>query len=281
MIASRSFLFMCDHHINNPQSESWKVPSTYPTKNGETIYIHPTALRNFVDNYLPLVKFNFILLSGDSDTTVPHDVFNEARQILQHPLLIRWYSQNCTAEGKLFNLPIGLDFHTLERGPYFWGPKQTIESQVQDLQLIRNSGPKEKLIKCYSNFHFLVTTRYGQDRIQAIHKIDPKLVYYEPQRCTRNNSWNNMVKFKYVISPHGNGLDCHRTWEALFLGCIPILKTSTLDPMFKGLPVLIVQDWSEVTQELLNNFIPDYSEMRKLELSYWKTEFTITENVVS
>jgi hypothetical protein len=31
---------------------------------------------------------------------------------------------------------------------------------------------------------------------------------------------------KFVISPPGNGYDCHRTWESLFLGAVPIVKKS-------------------------------------------------------
>jgi hypothetical protein len=279
MIASRSFLFMCDHHIENPESESRRIPTTFPTKSGETIYIHPTALKNFIQNYLPSVKFPFVLLSGDSDTTVPQDVREDAQQILQHPLLIKWYSQNCVEpQEKLCQLPIGLDFHTLARGPYSWGPQQSLESQMQDIKNLKSFNAV-KVSKCYANFQFLMNTRYAGDRHLAIQQIPRNLVFYEPRQTTRINCWKNIIQYKYVISPHGNGLDCHRTWEALFLGCIPIVKTSPLDSMFQGLPILIVQNWTDVTQKLLDTFQPDYSEMQKLELSYWKTLFD--KNVVS
>ena len=35
-----------------------------------------------------------------------------------------------------------------------------------------------------------------------------------------------MVRHRSVISPMGNGLDCHRTWEALYLGVIPLVRGS-------------------------------------------------------
>jgi hypothetical protein len=89
-----------------------------------------------------------------------------------------------------------------------------------------------------------------------------------------------MIQYKYVISPHGNGLDCHRTWESLALGCIPIIKTSPLDRMFEGLPVLIVKNWSDITQELLNNFNPS-KYLDKLRLNYWKDLLDKYKNVVS
>jgi hypothetical protein len=279
MIASRSFLFMCDHHIENPESESRRIPTTFPTKSGETIYIHPTALKNFLINYLPSVKFPFILLSGDSDTTVPQDVREEARQILENPFLICWYSQNCVEpQEKLQQLPIGLDFHTLARGAYSWGPQQSLESQMQDIINLKNIKYM-RVSKCYANFQFLMNTRYAGDRHEAVQQIPKNLVFYQPRKTTRMECWRNMIQCKYTISPHGNGLDCHRTWEALVLGCIPILKTSPLDPMFAGLPVLIVKKWSDITQTLLDTFIPDYSQLHKLELSYWKTLFN--KNVVS
>ena len=41
-------------------------------------------------------------------------------------------------------------------------------------------------------------------------------------------------------------MDCHRTWEALVLGCVPIVKRNAVEGLFADLPVLIVDDWGEV-----------------------------------
>lgn len=268
-IGSRSFLFMCNHHIPNPTTSSWDIPQTFPVKAGESIYVHPEALHNFIVNYLPKLTMPFILVSGDSDATIPTDFQSESSQILEHPLLICWYSQNCVSPSeKLKQLPIGLDFHTLECGNYEWGPQQSMESQTDDILRLR-SILENRNSKCYANFQFLMTTRYASDRHDAIANIPSELVFYEPTKIPRIQSWTNMVQYKYVISPHGNGLDCHRTWEAIALGCIPIVKTSALDPMFKGLPVMIVKDWKDITQEMLDTFVPEYTEIAKIELSWW------------
>lgn len=48
------------------------------------------------------------------------------------------------------------------------------------------------------------------------------------------------MTFKYAVTPRGNGWDTHRVWEALFLGVIPILTHSPLDPTYEGLPILLV-----------------------------------------
>ena len=290
-VASRSLLAICDHKIENPESESQRIPLTYPSRKGETIYCHPTAIRNFISKYLPNIKFPFVLVSGDSDITVPEDIRNESQIILDHPLLICWYSQNCTEPSeKLKQLPIGLDFHTLGNIPrsklkfglqqkHSWGSHQSLSQQEEDL-INLSRIQLDRIPKCYGNFHFLMNTRYGKDRIEAYSQIPHSLMFYEPMKTQRINCWKNMIKYKYVISPHGNGLDCHRTWESLALGCIPIIKTSPLDRMFEGLPVLIVKNWSDITQELLNTFEPS-GNLDKLRLNYWNELLGKYKNVVS
>ena len=268
-IASYNFMYICDHRIENPKSESTEIPLTYPQSNGETVYIHTTAIPNFVNNYLPNIKYKFVLVSGDTDMGIPYDYENETKKILDNPLLLKWYAQNCTLiTDKLKQLPIGLDLHTLRYNTMWWGPSQSVEDQIKDINYLQNLNI-EKKNKCYSNFHFLMDTKYGYDRRDAKNQVPDVLVYYEPKKIPRIESWNNMIQFKYVISPLGNGLDCHRTWEAIILGCIPIVKKSGLDPMYEGLPVLIVNEWSDITQELLDDFKPNYTNIKKIYLQYW------------
>ena len=78
---------------------------------------------------------------------------------------------------------------------------------------------------------------------------------------------------RFVVSPHGCGLDCYRTYEALYLGSYPVV----LDEMYSDLPVLIVKSWSDVTENLLND---TYHRFRganfnydKLFTKYWFLKF--------
>jgi hypothetical protein len=55
------------------------------------------------------------------------------------------------------------------------------------------------------------------------------------------------------------------------------VKTSVLDRLYEDLPVLIVEEWSDVTKELLVNTIKEFKEKHqanefnydKLSLKYW------------
>jgi hypothetical protein len=82
------------------------------------------------------------------------------------------------------------------------------------------------------------------------------------------------------VSPHGNGLDCHRTWEALALGCIPIVKSSGIDPLFDELPVWIVNQWSDVTADAMRTKIEEFRNINfnydKLTVGYWKSKIVST-----
>ena len=57
----------------------------------------------------------------------------------------------------------------------------------------------------------------------------------------------------YVISPRGCGEATHRFFEAIYLDCIPVVKrTNTVfDRLYALYPCLVVDDWNQVTEELL------------------------------
>jgi hypothetical protein len=176
---------------------------------------------------------------------------------------------------KIIKLPIGLDYHSVQNISNYLSP---IEHENMIIDIINNSKPfDQRIIKGYSNFHFFTTTRYGNDRLDAINNIAKNLVYYEDTRKERKETYENQSKYAFVISPYGNGYDCHRTWEALILGCIPIVKKSNLDEIYTDLPVLIVNNWSDVTYELMEKTIKDYKNKifnyDKLTLKYWTDQF--------
>jgi hypothetical protein len=243
-------------------------------KDGDTLYICNSAIPFFKAMVFPRIAVRFRLVSGDSDNTSPFDLFANHESFLsfiEDPRIIVWYSQNSvyTAHPKFHQLPIGLDYHTITSDPL------TQESQLDEIKS-RAKPFSQRECKAHANFHFNMTTRFAKDRIDAFETIPKDLVYYEPEKCDRERTWETQSKYAFVISPHGNGLDCHRTWEALCLGCIPIVKTSGLDPMYAGLPVLIVSDWSVVTKELLETTMQEYASREfnyeKLLLSYWMSK---------
>ena len=68
-----------------------------------------------------------------------------------------------------------------------------------------------------------------------------------------------LVKSKFVISPEGNGVDTHRTWESIYLKSIPIIENNPqIKFKYEGLPVIYTDDYSEITESFLEE---KYKEM--------------------
>lgn len=253
------------------------------------VHVCTQSLPMFVNHVLPTISVPFQLITNNSDSTVNEDYPIETESILNSDFLIHWFAQNCTlTHPKITRIPIGLDYHSMipESKRFVWvnamsqhhclGTKKLPIYQEQDLKVISSSAKPfhERKLKSYANFHFLMKTRYGKvDRVNAFQTLPLDVVDYEVSYRIRNDCWKTMTEYAFVVSPAGNGLDCHRTWEALVLGCIPIVKTSGLDLLYTDLPVWIVNDWSEVTVDNMKLIIESYKtksfNMEKLTLNYW------------
>lgn len=243
------------------------------------IYVKSDIIYKFY-KIIDTLNHNFILVSGDSDYTIPNDIFpnlQEFIQFIENKKIIKWFAQNAIYKhDKLINLPIGMDYHTLyNNSNFWWGPQMKPIDQEKEVVLIKNVSKPfyDRVPLIYSNCHFQIYTKYGRDRIDALTNIPHDLLFLEKERVNRVSTWKNQINYSFVLSPHGNGFDCHRTWEAIVLGCIPIVKTSQIDALYIDLPVLIVNNWNEVTKELLNNTIISFKDKRfnfkKITLNYW------------
>jgi hypothetical protein len=288
-VSSRGLMKSCDYYSKTPHSGIRSLINYSETKfknlkniNNPTIYICSNAMNDFCQRLLPSIDFPFILVSGDCDETVPYDIFynDQLFQIfINNKNLIHWFCQNIVVtHPKITNMPIGMDYHTMTSSSVWGSIISSLEQENILNNIIKNSKPfYERQIKCYANFHFLMTTKYGYDRIEAINQIPKELVYYEPIHIPRLDTWNIQKEYAFIISPHGNGFDCHRTWEALAIGCIPIVKTSKIDVLYDDLPILIVKEWSDVTADILQTTVEKFKNktfnLDKLSLKYWITLF--------
>jgi hypothetical protein len=84
-------------------------------------------------------------------------------------------------------------------------------------------------------------------------------------------------KYKFVISPEGNGVDCHRHYEALMFGCIPVIeKNYHIAEKYAGCPILWTTDYSEITVDYLEKkyceMIDKVYDFSRLYLSYYSSE---------
>lgn len=73
-----------------------------------------------------------------------------------------------------------------------------------------------------------------------------------------NQYFRELPNYKFVVSPEGNGIDCHRHYEALMAGCIPIVEYHPgIEQKYYGCPILWTKDYSEITSDYLNRVYND------------------------
>ena len=170
-----------------------------------------------------------VFVSHNSDESATIQMMAEFRSRCQ---LIHWYAQNPSFQHRdLSPIPIGL-----ERPGY---------GECNDTSKLVTRHNRNHNI--YMNFN-IATNPAERRECYDIIKIYPGVLddMRTGRRITFEEHCRRMSSCKFVASPPGNGLDCIRTWEALYQGVIPIVKRSPLDPLFNRLPVLIVDRWTDL-----------------------------------
>lgn len=248
LVSSRGILKSCSLRPLNPISSTNRVSLTAGSLNpGGSVYVCNDALEDFFENYFHRIEIPFVLVSGDSDREIDQDLLSTEplTEALASNRLVAWFSQNLTASHpKLHHLPIGMDYHTasIPGNPFEPVALSPVEQEARLLSIAKEAKPfHERSDLVFADF---TPEPNKPDRALAIATFAPYAV--KPlQRLSRTTVWELYANFKYVLSPRGVGLDCHRTWEALALGCTPIIKSSGLDPLYKNLPVIFVDSWSD------------------------------------
>lgn len=259
---------------------------------GAVVHVNARYVPRFMDEILPRLRGPIVLHSGFETVTTRYDGFE---RIVRSPLILHWYLEHFELDrahlSRVTPLPIGLDIHKLTprlgaNPGYDMGIPATPENQQLTLEAIRQTIPSiaERPLRAYANFHLSMDTflrssearKRRPARLEAMHKLKGKnYTFFEPKQRARHAVWARHREFAFEISPRGNGIDCHRTWEALILKTIPIVLTSHLDPIYDGLPVAIVKDWEEVTSERLKDWMEAFREQidgpipQLLYTKYW------------
>ncbi|QWE20918.1 hypothetical protein [Polynucleobacter sp. AP-Kolm-20A-A1] len=297
LVNSRSILFSCDVHPKNPESSIANTPylngiaaklndfEFQSINRAPSIYVPSDGIDYFVQNILLKIKIPFVLVSGDSDLPINNVSLNGSLEaLLQNPLLLSWFAQNRDLDHpKLYSLPIGINLHNLWSNPLQWGGGFILPTlQELQIQTIAQNAPPiaQRIPKIFCNWHFSIDRA---DRKVCYEQIDHSACFFQPEPLPVDQTWVSQAQYQFVLSPHGAGLDCHRTWEALLLGCIPIVKAAKLNDLFEDLPVIAVNDWGEINAAFLKKALTSVASKsvntEKLMMRYWKAQISKAQNI--
>lgn len=259
-ISGYTWWHFCDWKLTNPDYGKSTYARFDPeqVQPGDTIFVEYDCLDLFGRKYLPHLKNRVILITGNygyhSDTSLP----GLYAYFLNDDRIAAWFVQNIDRPPteKLIPIPIGLASNYWPHGNVALidiAVPLALQSHERSSFIYLNFSIASMRFACVNHFTLMGLT------------LEPRKTYVEYLR--------DLTKAVFVPSPLGGGIDCHRTWEALLMGCYPIVESTTLDSLFAGLPVVIVQNWDEVTSEFLE---AKYVELKaqnwsreKLYSPYW------------
>ena len=82
---------------------------------------------------------------------------------------------------------------------------------------------------------------------------------------SRSQYINDIFSCENVICPNGNGIDCYRTLETVYLGRRAIVEKSRINSAYSGLPVINGQDAFVIDSRI------SY-ENSKADFNYWRNK---------
>jgi hypothetical protein len=209
------------------------------------------SLAFFAEQVLPQLRRHFVLISGSEDITLPLQCdlrwrpFSDGEdarimQIATHPLLRRWYVENLDwpFAAKVEPLPLGILPTTAADGS-----EALLEVGTPPPPLLE----RELLLLCA---HRIRPGPQWQARARLSERLRnlgyPWLLVPE-QELTTSAYRELLRRCSFVICASGGGWDPNpKLWHALLQGAIPIVRSSSLDPVLAQLPVWIVANWQEV-----------------------------------
>ncbi len=247
--------------------------------NLDIFYVCSDALEDFVLQ-IKNHKKKFILITGNSDRTITKNL-NVYKILQKNKMLLNWYSQNCISPNKkISQIPIGLDYISQFHNTHTFGLNianhslMPLNYEKKILSIVKKApkfNSRNKLIFC--NYQFSLNSK---DRIDCINLVNKNLCFFLNKRISYLENFQEQSKFKFVLAPFGEGIDTHRVWEAILLGNIPIVKSSSLDNLYKNFPVLIVKSWKDLNYEKLIYIAKTFNKKsyyyEKLLIDYWKAK---------
>lgn len=246
-ITGNKFKSICDYIFDESGMSKTNINNDIP------IFFVKTHLIDVFFSYLKTSQ-PFKLITHNSD----HTVNLNHLKYLENKNLIKWYSQNVNVyHKKLISIPIGIANEN-----WYCGDESILINEV------KKNLKKTNLIYC--NFDYSTNPFERGKCVSVLNKNGISVSKKKPF----NDYLNELGKSYFSVSPNGNGIDCHKTWESLYLKTIPIITKTINSSFYFDYPIIILNDWSEFN---INDYTPEryLNEIKKYDESRLEINFII------
>ena len=187
----------------------------------DTVYVPISQLEYFVYSTLQNITEDFILMSGQNSKPpepIPREVY---AAIMKHRRIVKWFLQNLSVHAydpydpKLRPFPYGI--HPMQ-------PKALLE----EIKTPRNK-----------------TNHIFKSWFKTSNNLDVRRNIPNGEQVNATEFFKRIHESEYVLSPDGDRPECHRHYEAIALGTMPI---TSLDPTLyrhlEGNAIFNVHQWN-------------------------------------
>jgi hypothetical protein len=206
------------------------------------------AIGFFERTILSRIKRQYVLITGSEDFTIPYQtdlrwpqateaIKESIRRILESGFLIHWFAENLDARisPKMSPLPLG------------YVCDQAIPQQPTELTIGKPLDQRKMTLFCCHRVREgpqWDERRYVSELLERA-ALDSAIVMRD--ELSKEAYASMLDESAFVCCVKGGGIDpCPKAFQSLQRGAIPIIKSSPIDECFRGLPVWIVNDWTEI-----------------------------------
>lgn len=267
---SDNFLFRWEfqkycHHVYDPRTDKKHFPTnpdggvTFDPENvrpGDIVFVRDPELF-FATLYHNIKHPYIIVVHGQSFDGVEEKFY----EFLDDERIIAYFTIHPIEKShpKIRILPVGV-----VQGPDIVEQRQEMSALFKRL---RETSKKKQLLYC----NFLDRTNETRKGVRECFEDAPYCCV--AKRCSFSKYIKQVAESTFVLSPPGRGPDANRTWETLLVGSIPVVLSSQLNPLYEDLPVLVVNDWTDVNEDFLrekySEILEKQYDLRKLYMEYW------------
>jgi len=191
----------------------------------------------------------FIIFTGLEDTPIDDFIFNKIPDNVLSINAVNAISYG----GKVNPIPLGI-------------PRKSSIGDNRNKILLEfmnyNDTKIENLLYVNHSINTNVEARTGINELF----LDKSWVKVQIEKVDYKQYLTTLKKSKFMICPIGNGIDCYRNWECLYMRRVPIMKKNDyLEYLLKDYPVLFVDDYSDITENFLVSNQNLFDEMQEID----------------
>ena len=280
-IHSDAFVEICDAVYS-------KNGDGLPNEKGKTFSVFCKS--EIIHHLLGVIRRNrqskYIVVTGNSDMHITQDIPDDGHVPNN---VVRWFAQNVDCfDDRIESVPIGSisstwigkEEHAFKPEPwkgaydidqYVKIPETNVEKNFinlvyMDFSIDTNEPHRRPIYEHFKKMDWVTTKECDLTKSDYVNS---------PNATSTSDYFTGLYNHKFTISPHGNGVDCGRNWQAICVGTIPIIPYHRNLDFYQDLPIIVYKDINQITKPYLEEKWHEISnkkyDLSKATTSYWKS----------